>query len=64
MPLFSEACSNKGTNPRLHAASPCKEDSETQGDMRPPTGFRRIAMFQVSGFVIFPLTAFHPSSSV
>lgn len=35
-----------------------------QSDMQPPVGFRGIAMFQVSSFVIFPLTAFHPSSSV
>ena len=40
------------------------ENSQNQGSMDAPVGFSRIAMFQVSSFVIFPLTAFHPSSTV
>lgn len=63
--LPSDAHSNKGTRLGCIATSPRMEDDlQTQGVSRPLVGLRRTAVFQVSSFVIFPLTAFHPCSSV
>ena len=55
----------KAPDPGCIATSPRMEDNlQTQGVSRPLVGLRRTAAFQVSSFVIFPLTAFHPCSSV